>query len=222
MRPRVIVHAAVSLDGRIDWLTPDIGQFYELAATWREDATLAGSLTICKPGEPIPSEDPASLAIPEVSAGDPRPILVVPDSTGRVRNWHVLRQAGFWREMVALCSPRTPQEYLDYLAQRHIKAIISGVERVDLAKALEELYEQFGVRVVRVDSGGTLNGVLLRAGLVDEVSVLFQPCLVGGSSARSFFRAPDLTSPDGVIPLRLLKVEQVKGDVVWLRYEIRR
>lgn len=222
MRPRVIVHATVSLDGRMDWLSPDIGQFYELAATWREDATLAGSLTLCKPGEPIPPEDPASLAVSEATVGDTRPILVVPDSTGRVRNWHVLRRAGFWREMVALCSPRTPPEYLDYLVQRRIKTIISGVERADLAQALEALYQQFGIRIVRVDSGGTLNGVLLRAGLVDEVSVLFLPCLVGGSSARSFFRAPDLTSPDGVIPLRLLQVEQVSGEVVWLRYEIRR
>jgi len=36
---------------------------------------------------------------------------------------------------------------------------------------------------------GRLNGVLFRAGLVDEVSVLVNPCLVGGTSPRSIFRA---------------------------------
>ena len=61
MLPRVILHSTVSVDGRIDWFTPDIGQFYELAATWREDATLAGSQTICKPGETFPPEDEQAL-----------------------------------------------------------------------------------------------------------------------------------------------------------------
>jgi hypothetical protein len=32
--------------------------------------------------------------------------------------------------------------------------------------------------------------------------------------------APDLASPEGVIPLRLIQVENVKGDTVWLRYEV--
>jgi hypothetical protein len=33
MLPRVILFNAVSLDGRIDGFIPDLGQFYELAAT---------------------------------------------------------------------------------------------------------------------------------------------------------------------------------------------
>jgi 2,5-diamino-6-(ribosylamino)-4(3H)-pyrimidinone 5'-phosphate reductase len=86
--------------------------------------------------------------------------------------------------------------------------------------ALEELNARYGVRTVRVDSGGTLNGVLLRAGLVDEVSVLIGPCLVGGTTPRSIFRAPDLTSSEGVVELKLTHVEKLKGDVVWLRYEV--
>jgi 2,5-diamino-6-(ribosylamino)-4(3H)-pyrimidinone 5'-phosphate reductase len=78
-----------------------------------------------------------------------------------------------------------------------------------------------GVQTVRVDSGGLLNGVLLRAGLVDEVNVLVAPCLVGGTTPRSMFSAPDLDTLEGVIPLRLTHVEQMRGDVVWLRYRLR-
>lgn len=43
MLPRIILHNAVSIDGRTDWIDPDLGQFYEIASRWREDATLAGS-----------------------------------------------------------------------------------------------------------------------------------------------------------------------------------
>ena len=95
-----------------------------------------------------------------------------------------------------------------------------GEDHVDLRAALEELSARHGVKTVRMDSGGTLNGLMLRAGLVDEVSVLVNPCLVGGLSPRSLLRAPDLTSAEGVIALRLMHVEKLRGDVVWLRYEV--
>ncbi len=121
---------------------------------------------------------------------------------------------------LSLCSHSTPQEYLDYLQKRYIDYIVTGDDHVDLRAALEELNTCYGVKVVRVDSGGTLNGVLLRAGLVDEVSVLIYPSLVGGITPRSFFRAPDLTSSQGVIQLKLSHVEGLKGDVVWLRYAV--
>ena len=98
--------------------------------------------------------------------------------------------------------------------------IVAGDDHVDLRAALEELNARCGVKVIRVDSGGILNGVLLRAGLVDEVSVIVDPCLTGGTTPRSMFVAPDLTSPEGVIRLKLLHVEAVREDTVWLRYEV--
>ena len=219
MLPRVILHNAVSVDGRIDWFTPDVDQFYELASRWEEDATLAGSNTIFNPEEELPEEGEV-FEPPKRDSDDSRPLLVVPDSRGRVRNWHQLRKWPYWRDMVALCSHSTPRSYLDYLQKRHIGYIVAGDDHVDLRVALEELNARYGVRTVRVDSGGTLNGVLLRAGLVDGVSVLIYPSLVGGTTPRSIFRAPDLISSEGVIQLRLTHVEKLKGGVVWLRYEV--
>lgn len=45
-RPYVVVHVAVSVDGATTGFAPDIGRFYDLARTWREDVTLAGADTI--------------------------------------------------------------------------------------------------------------------------------------------------------------------------------
>jgi 2,5-diamino-6-(ribosylamino)-4(3H)-pyrimidinone 5'-phosphate reductase len=122
--------------------------------------------------------------------------------------------------MVALCSNSTPEDYLEYLKKRHIEYIVSGLDKVNLNEALEKLNSKFGVQTVRVDSGGVLNGVLLRAGLVSEVSVLFHPTLVGGNTPRSFFRAPDLASSEGVLRLKLIHTQKLKEDIVWLRYEL--
>ena len=219
MLPRVILHNEVSVDGRIDWFPLDVGQYYELAR-WKVDAILMGSNTAFKPEEEMPEEDEEASKPPKKNPDDPRPLLVVPDSRGRLRNWHLLRREPHWRDIVALCSHSTSKTYLDYLQKRHIDYIVAGNDHVDLRVALEELNARYGVKSVRVDSGGTLNGVLLRAGLVEEVSVLINPSLVGGTMPRSIFRAPDLTSSEGVIKLRLTHIEKVKGDIVWLRYEV--
>lgn len=207
MLPRVILHNAVSLDGRIDGFPVDLQQYYTLAATWKEDATLAGSETFLKAAGIAPPEDESAFIPPETDPsdqdpGDQRAILVIPDSRGRIRTWHYLRSLPYWRHFVALCSESTPRDYLDYLKERHIDCIIAGEDHVDLRMALEELYSRYAVRVVRVDSGGTLNGLLLRQGLVSEVSVIIYPSLVGERRQAASF-APQTCR---LRPLRMMPI----------------
>jgi 2,5-diamino-6-(ribosylamino)-4(3H)-pyrimidinone 5'-phosphate reductase len=205
----------------MDWFTPDIGLYYEIASRFDEDAMLSGSNTIlAMPTEEEPEEGDEIAEPPETGADGARRLLVVVDSRGRVRNWPFLQKQPYWRDVVALCSGTTPQSHLEYLDREHVAYIVTGEEHVDLRAALEELNVRYGVQKVRVDSGGILNGLLLRAGLVDEVSVLIDPSLVGGMSPRSILTAPDLTSSEGVIGLRLVHLERFEGDVVWLRYEV--
>lgn len=216
MKPKVVIHNAVSIDGRIDGFPPDIGLFYELASRWAEDATLAGADTM------IAAEAMAGDEPPGSGGGDSvrRPLLAVVDSRGRVRSWSLWRGAGLWGRMVSLCSDTTPEDHLAYLQAERVDPLVVGGGRVDLGRALEQLADRFGVRTVRVDSGGTLNGALLRAGLVDEVSLLVHPYLVGGTSPRSPYRAEDLRPGADAVPARLSSVEQVADGLVWLRYEV--
>lgn len=222
MLPHVVLHNAVSVDGRMDWFTGDVGLYYEVAAQWPVDAMLSGSETILAGSETFLVTDaaaPNEAAAPGPSSGA-QSLLVVADSRGRIHNWPQIRYSPYWRDAVVLCSRATPQNYLDDLKRQGIAHIIAGDDHVELRAALEELNARFGVKLIRVDSGGTLNGALLRAGLIDEVSVVINPYLVGGTSPRSIFTAPELTSPDGVIPLRLIHVEQLRGEAVWVRYEV--
>jgi len=206
----------------MDWYTGDVGLYYQLAAHWDVDATLSGSETmlaaVAAEGVTEDDVDPAEPSGP--SPKDPRPLLVIVDSRGRFRHWRWMLKQAYWRGGVALCCRATPQGYLDYLGKSHVDHILTGEDQVDLRAALEEVVARYGVKVVRVDSGGALNGALLRAGLVDEVSVLINPCLVGGTSPHSIFVAPDLISEVGVIPLNLIHFESVAHDSLWLRYEV--
>ncbi|WP_254545779.1 RibD family protein [Halomarina pelagica] len=225
MLPRVIIHNAVSVDGRIDGFPPEIGVFYEVASAWDVDAHLVGSETLFAESDSMDEEPGETVAReaqkPRNGAPDAdAPLLAVPDSEGRVRNWELLDEQPYWGEMVALISSATPDEYVEYLGLVGVDYVEAGDDHVDLREALAELADRYDVETVLTDSGGTLNGVLLRAGLVDEVSVLVHPYLVGGTSPRSFVRGPDPSESAPAASLSLLGVERRDDDLLQLRYAL--
>jgi len=220
MLPRVVMHNLMSLDGRLDFVPADVGLYYELAARWKVNAILSGSGTVLAAADQIASSAKDSDAHRSKDPRDRRPLLVVPDSRGRVRDWKPWLDQPYWRDVVVICSDSTPGPYLRRLEKDSIDTIVAGKGHVDMRRALEELNSKYAVRNVRLDSGGTLNGVLLRAGLVDEVSVLVHPALVGGTSPSSVFTAPDLSSASGVVDLKIKHVEKLRSGYVWLRYTV--
>lgn len=209
----------VSVDGRDDWSTVSGSPYYELVQRFQADIDLSGSKTMATAFLPENPQE-AFADIYDFWMNMPsRPKLAVVDSKGQIDSYHLIKKQPWWEDVIALCSAATPKSHLTYLEDAGVEYIVAGEEQVDLAAALQALHERYGVKVVRVDSGGILNGVLLRAGLIDEVSVVISPELVGGTSPRSLFVAPDLAAAEGVIPLRLVHVEEFKGGFVWLRYE---
>jgi len=221
MLPKVILYNAVSLDGRINGFDADIELYYEVASKWDLDAVLMGSTTLLTGFNAMPNEfrEEGNLKIPEIVDNNTRPLLVVPDSKGKIRIWSEVREMPFIRDILVLCSRSTPQEYMDFLDERYIKYMVVGYDKVNLGAALEELNVQFGVKKLRVDGGGTLNTVLLRDDLVDEVCVLLHPVMVGGASENSIYNTPDLTS-EAVLDLKLLKMEKLKNEIIFLQYRV--
>jgi 2,5-diamino-6-(ribosylamino)-4(3H)-pyrimidinone 5'-phosphate reductase len=223
MLPRVIIFNGVSLDGRMDSSEGcgevDMGLYYDLAGRFGAQAMLSGSETMVSGMANENLSEVETVNQPELYPNHV-PYLVVVDSRGQIRNWNAIRSLPYWKEVVVLCAEDSPADYLAYLKRIGVPHIVAGQGHVDLRQALEELNGRFGIQVVRVDSGGILNGILLRAGLVDEVSVLIDATLVGGTSPRSIFVAPDLLAGAKAIPLRLTHMERLKENVVWLRYEV--
>lgn len=225
MKPHVIIHTAMSLDGRITNFSADLELYYSLAAQWNPDAILFGSGTVLaavrdNPALEVPPEH-EEMFPPPAGQPDPRPLLVIADSRGQVRCWDAIRKWPYMRDVLALCSRATPKEYLEYLNERHIGTIVTGGERIDMGEALEALNRDYATKTVRVDSGGTLNSVLLNDGLVDEVSVLIHPIIAGGKSSPTLCD-PDQAGITGLqVPLIHTSTEVLKEGMVWSRYTIR-
>jgi len=203
-RPRVVVHAAVSIDGSVTGFEPDVARYYTLAKTWSEDVTLAGADTILAQEETL-------AAAPRPGPAADGPLLAVVDSRRRVRAWDALRACGHWSDVVALRGD-APQPGTG----AGVREVSTGGPTVDLVAALRLLRERFGAQLVRVDSGGTLIGALLQARLVDEVSLLVHPCIVGGQGATPWWG-----SADGPRRCERLAGESFQGGLDWLRYQLR-
>lgn len=224
-RPRVTVHLMTSVDGRTDHFAGDEGLYYEIAARIPQDAVLSGSATFVggarMQGVDLEGEDalPADCVAPEFSGSPETPLLVLVDSRGQLTRFDWLRAIPYWRGLLVACSASTPAAHLELLDRHRVEYVVVGEDRVDLGALLETLADR-GVADVRVDSGGVLNGALLRAGLVDEISLILAPYAVGGRTPASLFVADDLAGD--VSRLELLAVERLRGDMVWLRYGVPR
>jgi 2,5-diamino-6-(ribosylamino)-4(3H)-pyrimidinone 5'-phosphate reductase len=227
VRPRVVVYNEVSIDGRVVGFETDPSRYYRLGFRWRSDAILMGSTTALAFGPPEPLADqlralPPPERLPVVSGfeslvTEPRPLLVVPDSSGAVRCWiHALAQP-WYRAVVVLVSRSTPAAYRHYLDRRGIEQLEAGDDRVDLSHALERLAVAHGVTSVRTDGGGALNGALLAADLVDEIALLLDPVVSSDPDGQRFVTLPHPAGPGG-IRLRLEEVEHLPEGVLWLRY----
>lgn len=219
-RPHVVLHCSVSLDGCTSGFAPDIGLHYALAARFECDVHLAGSDTILAMSAEAPPETDEDMTPPTPEPGDARSLLVIPDSRGRVRIWRHLRRQPFWRDAIAICTRTTPATYLEYLAERRIDALSAGDDRVDFAVALALLAERYDAKRVLADSGGRLNAVLLAAGLVDELSLVIAPTIVGRGDSSSLVNPPEGIDVKGATSFRLSNMERVGDGAVWLRYDV--
>lgn len=250
-RPAIVVLTAASLDGRValapnrtqwDELDdPRNAESYGGGGAWEDtvrrieaihspQAEMQGSGSFVREGEalrPLPpfEGDPEPLYgdfLPEevVEKPDLRKWLILVDGRGRMRSGYKGDEAS-GSYVLHLVSHGVPAEYLAFLQREHIPYLLAGERHVDLPAVMEKLRTKLDVTCLLSIAGGRLNGALLRAGLIDEVNVLFTPRLIGGFDTPCLYDSPDLADDEWPTPLALISAE-VRGDgVLWVRYAVR-
>ena len=228
-RPRVICHMMASVDGRIagtdDWPQSAHGrkQYELIHQTYAADGWLCGRVTMEQHFAQRTRSD-ADVAR-EHASGSPRDDFIAPgehesfafavDTHGRLA-WESNDIDG--DHVVAILSERVSDEYLASLRERGVSYLLAGAREVDLRLALDKIGQRFDVSTLMLEGGGRINGGMLRAGLVDEVSVLLAPVADGRIGTPALFDVDG----DDVRPRRLLldHVERRADDVLWLRYRV--
>lgn len=218
-----------SVDGRIvadGWpLCPEGRRQYELVhAHYAPSGWICGRITMEPFAKAMRSEDEVAR---EHVGGAPREDFRLPgeqdsfafavDPSGRLA-WESNPIDG--DHVVAILSERVSEKYLAFLRERGVSYLLAGARDVDLALALEKIGARFGVRTLMLEGGGRLNGGMLRAGLIDEVSLLLAPVADGRVGTPALF---DVAGGE-ITPHRLAldTMERRADDVLWLRYRVER
>ena len=226
-RPRVICHMMTSIDGRIvteGWpLSAEGRRQYELLhATYEPDAWICGRVTM---EQHFAAGSRADAEVARTYDGPPRADFVAPgahesfaiavDPRGKLR-WESGDVDG--DHVVAVLTERVSDEYLAALRAHGVSYLLAGRDDVDLPLALERIGARLGVRTLMLEGGGGINGGFLRAGLVDEVSLLVAPVADGRVGTPALFDVAE----EGIVPRRLAleHVERRVDDVLWLRYRV--
>ena len=223
MRPRVICHMVQSVDGKTEpsaYGIEDMG-YDETAEELKSTAWMCGRVTM-QDFEKF--QDPeAFLPRSDTKAGPRAPHLVkrtgsyaISADTRGVVHWN--KNEIYGDHLVCLVSEEAPADYLAMLESREISYIVSGTDRIDFAAALEVLGTELGIERLLLEGGGHINGGLLDAGLIDEVSLLVLPAIDGRHEPAGSFdgRAMSARGPK----LKLVSVQPRANDVLWLRYEV--
>lgn len=121
--------------------------------------------------------------------------------------------------LICVLSRQVSEEYLAYLRSKAASYIVTGKEGVDLRNAVETLKKDFGISTLLVEGGGEINGAMLSAGRIDEVSLLLAPGVDGRAGVPAVFDGPDQEGRSAV-PLHLRSVEQLHAGVLWIRYDV--
>ena len=122
--------------------------------------------------------------------------------------------------VVAALTEQVPDEYLAQLRDHGVSYLLAGKNEPDLPLALEKIGAKLGVRTLMLEGGGGINGAMLRAGLVDEVSLLIAPVVDGRVGTPSLFDLEGVGNGTASHRLALEAVERRADEVIWLRYRV--
>jgi 2,5-diamino-6-(ribosylamino)-4(3H)-pyrimidinone 5'-phosphate reductase len=225
-RPYVICHMVPSVDGRIvttNWKLPPrmLAEYDRTAETFDADAWMIGRISMepyagkarvpaRKVMQPIPRTD-------FIARRDAASYAIALDPSGKL-TW---KSSSIDEEhVITILTEEVSDDYLSFLQSRGVSYLFGGRTAVDLKRVLEKLRKEFGIEKLLLEGGGKINGSFLAADLIDELSVLVAPIADGAMGTPSLFDVNEGKGP--ARRLKLVSFEKRAGDLLWLRYKLKR
>jgi len=101
--------------------------------------------------------------------------------------------------------------------------IIYYKNRIDFVDLFRKLKQDFGINRVTIQTGGTLNSIFLRTKLIDKISIVVAPTLIGGKDTPSLIDGKSLSSVKELSLIKALKLTEVKklnDSYLHLKYDV--
>lgn len=218
--PYVILNAAMTLDGKI--------------ATHTGSSNISGAEDLKRVHELRKQCDGIMVGIGTVLADDPRltvhkidakktdnPVRVVVDS--RLQTPQDARITNDDARTIIACANeykdeiKSSEKYNDF-RKKGVSIFWSGDKRVDLKSLMIYLHEE-GIEKLMLEGGSTLNFSMIKAGLIDEISICVAPMIAGGVNSKTFFDGEGFDTMDEAVRLELLDSYNLDKDLI-LKYKV--
>ena len=212
-RPRVILSAAISLDGKIATRTGDSKlssqrdkiRVHKLRSKF--DAILVGKNT-------LEIDDPL-LTVRGVKGKNP--VRVILDSRATIhKNSKILRSCSKIPTIIVV-SKMAKKKNLEKLKIFPVMVKVCGNNKVNIKNLLKFLKEK-KIKNILVEGGGITNWSFVKENLVDEAIITITPYIIGGNSSATLVDGNGFSIIAKSTRLRLKNVTRMKNEVV-LHYE---
>lgn len=129
-----------------------------------------------------------------------------------------------WVEKLILVT--TNKSHIAYsLKDKYSNLDILFYEKLDLEILLEDLYSEYNVDKLTIQSGGNLNSLFVRENLIDYVNVVIAPLLVGGKDVSTLIDGKAIESDrelDKLRALELMECNKLNDSYIQLKYKVKR
>jgi riboflavin biosynthesis pyrimidine reductase len=229
MKPHIVCHMIVSLDGRIltsRWSRSPDGSRADWSETYgavndelEVQGWIVGRVSMAEMSGAAP-HPPQSFAPPErprrFANRTAATYAVAVDTSGKL---HFAGPDIAGDAVVVWLGSEVADAHLAELAADGVSYIVSPTPQVDLAAALEAMNAELGVSRLALEGGGGVNAAFFAAGLVDEVSLLVAPALDGSADSRALVEGAALAD---LARLSLISCERREHGLAHLRYAVTR
>jgi riboflavin biosynthesis pyrimidine reductase len=228
MKPYVVCHMVTSVDGRI-WGSrwrPKANVVPNLFERLHDD--LGGGSWLC-----------GRVTAQEFAKGKGLGYPPTEQKLSR-ENWYARRGAKAWGvfldahgkavwhrpdiggdPILVILAESVPDSHLAGLRADGVSYIFAGKHEIDLAVALETLNRELGIERLMLEGGGGANGALLRAGLIDELSLVICAVIDGSTGGPIVFNSGDADlGPAPIESMTLISHQVLEKGAVWLRYRL--
>jgi diaminohydroxyphosphoribosylaminopyrimidine deaminase/5-amino-6-(5-phosphoribosylamino)uracil reductase len=208
-RPYIRCKLAMSLDGRTamasgesKWITGPGAREDVHRLRARSAAIMSGIGTVL-------ADDPSLTVRLEGDETVHQPLRIVLDPhLSTPEDAKFLKQPGE-SLIVTACAEESVQERLRQ-AGAEVLVLPNGNDAVDLVALMTHLAER-EINEILMETGATLSGALLRAGIIDELIVYMAPKLMG-DNARGLFHTPGLEELADAVELDIQDIRAVGDD----------
>lgn len=206
--PKIILSAAISIDGKIATRTgdsklsskKDLTRLHKLRS--QVDAIIIGKNTVNK-------DNP--LLTVRYSKGK-NPIRIILDSHGTISNKSKILQTSNKVKTIIVVTKKITKKNLQKLKKFSVEIMVVGENQVNI-KLLIKILNKRKIKTILLEGGGTINWEFIKNNLVDEFFITITPYILGGKDAITLVQGEGFDKITKSQKLRLNEIKRLENDL---------